>query len=175
MDETFIFSLAPIIDSESRVLILGSMPSRISLAKQQYYGNPRNHFWRLLFQIFDEPLEADYTKKTAFLLKHHLALWDVIHFCRREGSLDSAIHDEAVNAIPQLLQRYPNVRLIAFNGRKAQDVFRKRTGQMNDLPMILLPSSSPMPGRNVKSYDQKFEIWKMLKTAAEEDSCDHFM
>ena len=84
-------SFAPIIDDKSKVLILGTMPGGKSLEKQQYYANPRNQFWKIIDNLFDETLPTDYEKKINFLKDKRIALWDVLKACSREGSLDANI------------------------------------------------------------------------------------
>jgi hypoxanthine-DNA glycosylase len=83
--------LPPIIDESARLLILGNMPSVMSLAARQYYANPRNAFWRITGEIFGFDASAAYQDRTAALLAHRVAVWDVLRLCRRQGSLDSAI------------------------------------------------------------------------------------
>src|SRR6187402_1772197 len=87
----------PVVDSDVRILILGSFPSPASLAKQKYYGHPQNHFWKLMGVLLDEPLyDVSYTSRLPVLLKRHIGLWDVLHQCERVGALDSNIRN-AVN------------------------------------------------------------------------------
>ena len=85
------FSFPPISNIESKVLILGTMPGIASLKLNQYYGHTRNNFWKLLFEIFNEPFSTDYEIRKKMLLKNNVALWDVIKVCVREGSLDCDI------------------------------------------------------------------------------------
>ena len=86
-------SFAPIVDEHSRILILGSMPGIKSLEQQEYYAHPQNRFWRLLALLLQEDVSQDYSAKQALLHKHHIALWDTLGYCEREGSLDlSLIH-----------------------------------------------------------------------------------
>lgn len=73
-----IYSFAPIADENCRVLVLGSMPSVVSLERQQYYGHKQNFFWPMMFQLFAEPYSELYSDKKALLLRHHVALWDVL-------------------------------------------------------------------------------------------------
>ena len=118
--------LAPIVDAEARVLILGSFPGEASLAARAYYGHPRNHFWRLVGDVVGEPLAAlDTARRVARLRAHRIALWDVIAQCERASSLDSAIRAEVANDIGALLRRAPRIATIAFNGGKAAS-YRKR-------------------------------------------------
>ena len=88
-------SFAPIVDEHSRILILGSMPGIKSLEQQEYYAHPQNRFWRLLALLLNEDVPQDYAAKQALLHKHHIALWDTLGYCEREGSLDSSIKNKA--------------------------------------------------------------------------------
>jgi TDG/mug DNA glycosylase family protein len=121
-----IHAFPPILGSDPRVLILGSMPSVESLKRGQYYGHPRNHFWPLMYRIFDagEPPES-YERRVAFLERRGVAVWDVISDCIREGSLDQSIEEAAYRDIGALLAAHPGIRLVAANGRRAHDGFRK--------------------------------------------------
>lgn len=160
-----VLSLDPIIDQNSQVLILGSMPGVESLAKQQYYANPRNHFWRILTTIFDNEDPVDYSARISVLHENRVALWDVIQSCQRTGSLDSNIKDEEPNDFQKLLKSYPHIKYIMFNGGKAYEVFKKQIGfhSFSDIDFIKLPSTSPTPGRNVKSFAEKLEEWNVIK------------
>lgn len=82
----------PVVDENCRILILGSFPSVRSRADGFFYGHPQNRFWRLLALIFNDPVPTDIPAKKAFLLRHHIALWDVIASCNLIGSSDSSIH-----------------------------------------------------------------------------------
>ena len=138
--------LAPIGDERARILILGSFPSEASLAATEYYGHPRNHFWRLVGGAIDEPLhEMPYGQRVERLQVHRIGVWDVIAHCEREGSLDSAIRAEVANDLADLLQRWPQVARIAFNGGKAAS-YRKRVAAISfaaGCKLVILPSSSP--------------------------------
>ncbi len=138
--------LAPIGDARARILILGSFPSEASLAAAEYYGHPRNHFWRLVGGVIEEPLhEMPYARRVERLRAHRIGVWDVIAHCEREGSLDSAIRAEVANDLASLLQRWEQVTRIAFNGGKAAS-YRKRVAAIPDAArceLVVLPSSSP--------------------------------
>lgn len=118
-------SFAPLVDSRCRVLILGSMPGVKSLAMQEYYAHPQNRFWRLLALLLKEELPKSYAAKCALLLRHHVALWDTLGYCEREGSLDSDIKNEQPNAICELLEANPNIKAVFCNGGKAQAAFKR--------------------------------------------------
>lgn len=119
------FSFPPISNIESKVLILGTMPGIASLKLNQYYGHTRNNFWKLLFEIFNEPFSTDYEIRKKMLLKNNVALWDVIKVCVREGSLDCDIKQEIANDFNNFLNEYPNIDTIVFNGKKAAKFYQK--------------------------------------------------
>lgn len=154
-----ISSFKPIINKECKILILGSIPGEESLRKQQYYGYPRNHFWKIMFTIFNTEFTDDYDEKTTFLLKNNIALWDVIQNCEREGSLDSNIKNPIPNDINGLLLKYPNIKLICFNGKKAEESFKRYVQkglERKDIKTISLPSTSPA---NTMKFEDKLKIW----------------
>ncbi|PTQ85778.1 G/U mismatch-specific uracil-DNA glycosylase [Trichococcus patagoniensis] len=160
-----IHSMAPVIDSQAQVLILGSMPGVKSLEAQHYYGNPRNHFWQIIFSLLGEDDPVTYEDRLTLLKKHHVALWDVIHSCYREGSLDSAIKEEYPNDLNSLLREHPEIKAIAFNGGKAFRSYKKHFGLDEDSGLVYLPlpSTSPMRGKHVKTLPEKLEAWSVLE------------
>ena len=95
----------PISDPDARILILGSMPGIASLEANQYYGHPRNAFWRIMGDVFGAGLELPYAERTAILKDQGVAVWDVLKLCHREGSLDSNIKDEVPNDFATFLMR----------------------------------------------------------------------
>ncbi|MCR6096343.1 DNA-deoxyinosine glycosylase [Salipaludibacillus agaradhaerens] len=158
-------SMQPIVASGAKILLLGSMPGEQSLIKQQYYGNKRNHFWPIISDLLNVDLTTpSYQYKCQQLIGHGIALWDVIASCEREGSLDSAIRHEKANDIKGLLQQYPTIRWIGLNGTKAYQSFLKYKKKVDipELPFTKLPSTSPVPGKNVKSYEEKVEAWREM-------------
>jgi len=151
-----ISSFPPIIDVHSRILILGSIPGVKSLEKQQYYAHPQNKFWKIIFELFNEDFTEDYPERIHILRKHHIAIWDVIDSCERKGSLDSEIKNEEANQIAELLQEYPNIKSIFCNGGKSYKNLQKVLGKNYKLPIILLPSTSPL---HTVSFEKKLEEW----------------
>jgi TDG/mug DNA glycosylase family protein len=138
----------PIIDATSRVLILGTMPGEESLRRQEYYGHPRNQFWRILADLFYVPLAETYPERVALLRQRRLAVWDVLQYCERQGSLDQAICNAVPNDFRGMFKTHGNLRAIVFNGRKAQDLFehtviRQQGLEWIELPRLLMPSTSP--------------------------------
>lgn len=155
-------SFPPIIDGRSRLLILGSMPGVESLRLQQYYANPRNQFWAMIFTIFHAPPSQDYEKKISFLKSKKIALWDVIENCQREGSLDSNIREEKVNDFRGLFKAYPDIETVIFNGGKAYETYKKWVGfdAVKDLAYLKLGSSSPA---NTKRMEDKLKEWSIIR------------
>ncbi|THE13067.1 DNA-deoxyinosine glycosylase [Bacillus timonensis] len=160
-----IFGLEPIVGEDPRILILGSMPSVESLRKQEYYGNQRNHFWKIMFMLFDSHELTDYKDKIAFVKERKIALWDVLYSCHREGSLDSSIKNEEPNEIEAFVKNHPNLRLIACNGTKSYKSYQKYIGlhRLPGVEVIKLPSTSPVPGKYNKTLEGKLQEWKIIK------------
>ena len=101
-------SFKPFVDSNSKILILGTMPGPMALEKQEYYGFTGNHFWKILFRLFDIFDPLSYSEKVALIKEKRIALWDVFKSCERTGALDSAIRCAEYNNIPGLLKKFPN-------------------------------------------------------------------
>lgn len=137
------------------------MPGEQSLIKREYYGNSRNHFWKIIYQIFESDLEVSYDQRLQFLLNKGIALWDVIKSCYREGSLDSNIKNEAANDFTLFFATFPNIKYVVFNGAKAFDTYRKHIGfNSKSLVYKQLPSTSPA---NTQKFEQKLDKWKIIK------------
>ncbi|MCA1322852.1 DNA-deoxyinosine glycosylase [Herbaspirillum sp. alder98] len=155
-------SFAPVVASDTRVLILGSLPGAASLAASQYYGHPRNNFWRLVGEVIGVDLVAmDYETRLSTVLAHQIGLWDVIANARRTGSLDSEIRDHTQNDLLTLIDTLPALKTIAFNGGTAAKIGLKALGERaGEYRIISLPSSSPAHAS--LSYDQKLTSWQAL-------------
>ncbi len=139
-------SFLPVIDNKSKILILGSMPGVKSLQEQEYYAHPQNRFWKLMGLFCNEPElhEYNYKRKLEILLKNNIALWDTIKTCLREGSLDTDIQKEIPNNIRELLNKYPNIKIICLNGNKAYCAFKKYFPDLSEKYKCLkMPSTSP--------------------------------
>ena len=153
-------SFEPVIDDQSKIIILGSIPGVQSLEKQQYYGNARNQFWEIIYTLLGATPDSDYADKKLFLLNNSIALWDVIDSCCREGSLDSDIKNERVNDFGSLFKIYPNIKAVFFNGQKAYKIFKKKVGlNFADKKFYNFPSTSPA---YTLALDKKIESWKDL-------------
>src|SRR5581483_8445260 len=116
---------------DARLLILGSLPGRMSLEQQKYYAQPLNAFWRIMGELADARPELPYEERLEQLRRNRIAVWDVCAIGFRPGSLDSDIDLSTVRAndIAAFLQTHPNVELICFNGRKAQEIFLRKVRQ----------------------------------------------
>ncbi len=158
-------SFPPVIADHSRLLILGSLPGEQSLRRQQYYANPRNQFWRVLAAVFQEPMGETYEEKLAFVLRYGLALWDTVQCAERAGSLDQHIQQAVPNDFPTLFAAYPNLQVVAFNGGKSAELFRRLVEkQLNPallerLQRLPLPSTSPA---NAAPFASKVAQWQVI-------------
>jgi len=137
------------------------MPGVESLRLQQYYANPRNQFWRILYELFDTQVSQDYEERLSFIKSKKIAVWDVIENCHREGSLDSNIREEKVNDFSALFKAFPGIKTVMFNGGKAYETYKKwiGLGSIPNLTVHKLTSSSPA---NTKKYDEKLREWRRI-------------
>ena len=132
----------PVIDKKSKVLILGSFPSVKSREINFYYGNKQNRFWKVLEEFFDEKVPENADGKRAFLLAHHIALWDIIGSSTIKGSSDNELVKkiDSVNIIPKLLQDFPTIQAVICNGKASYNLTTK---YFPNIIAIYLPSTSP--------------------------------
>jgi hypoxanthine-DNA glycosylase len=158
---TFKRCFPPVVDANTRVLVLGSLPGEVSLAQSQYYAHRQNRFWHLMSEVIGQDLVAmDYPARLQTLLAHRVGLWDVVAEARRTGSLDSNIRDHAGNDLVGLVDSLPNLAVIAFNGGTAARLGMKALGEHGDRHRIVkLPSSSPA---YTLSYAEKLAAWREL-------------
>lgn len=137
-----VHTFEPIYNKESRVLILGSFPSVKSRENQFYYGHSQNRFWKVTAGVFQEEVPQTIEEKRAFLLRNHVAVWDVIASCDIAGSSDSSIRNVTANDMQVILQ-HADIRAIYANGDKAYQLFLKYCRQEGQPDIIKLPSTSP--------------------------------
>lgn len=155
-----IASFPPFANDQARILILGTMPGAMSLAKQEYYAHKQNHFWKIVYSIFGElPVPENFADKIKMLQQSKIALWDVLANCEREGSLDSNIKNQVENDIPGLLRKYPKIKTIVFNGQQSQKFFLKKFGVIEGIECHVLPSTSPA---NTMKFEKKLEAWSAV-------------
>jgi TDG/mug DNA glycosylase family protein len=151
---------APILPENPTIMILGTMPSVASLEEAFYYAHPRNAFWPILAEAFQQPIET-VEQKIALCRQHAILLWDVLAFCERSGSLDSAIKQPEPNDFELLFKRFPGLKTVLFNGKAAQNLFEKQVMKTQTLPDDLvfhsLPSTSPANAQ--LSFENKRVLW----------------
>ena len=132
----------PVYNEESRILILGSFPSVKSRENQFHYGHPQNRFWQVIVGIFKEPLPQTIDEKKDLLLRHRIAVWDVIDSCDIVGSSDSSIRNVVPNDMNLILSN-AKIQGIFANGGKAHQLFVKYCNKEGMPPLGKLPSTSP--------------------------------
>ena len=148
--------LAPVVDRGTRLVVLGSFPGAASLAARQYYGHPRNQFWRLLATLWAEDLLAlPYPARLAAIARRGLGLWDVYARCERTGSLDSAIRSPVPNDLAALVRLAPGLRAIAHNG--AESARSRQLAGALGVEVHTLPSTSP--ANAAWSFERKLAAW----------------
>jgi len=150
--------LPPIGSPDPRLLILGNMPSVLSLASGQYYGNPRNAFWRIIGDLYGCDPEAPYARRTEALVRHGVAVWDVLKHCRRVGSLDSAIEPNSMvaNDFGTFFAARPGIERVYFNGAAAERNFARLVHTRPPVEFRRLPSTSPA---QTMGYAEKLATW----------------
>ncbi|MCF8179387.1 MAG: DNA-deoxyinosine glycosylase [Sulfuritalea sp.] len=152
-----LYGLPPLLDARARVLILGSFPSKASLAAGQYYAHPQNQFWRILGAVLGQELaNMEYADRIAAASAAGIAIWDVYASCSREGSLDASIRDAVTNRLADLKKSAPALRLICFNGRTAAKHMREV--EALGYAVAVLPSTSPANAS--WRFESKLDAWR---------------
>lgn len=152
--------IPPVFDENSKVLILGSFPSVRSREEGFFYGHPQNRFWKVTSSVFGENTPSGTEEKKAFLLRNHIALWDVIGSCEINGSSDSSIRNATVNDVSLILNT-AKIHSVYLNGRKAYQLYQKFMFPLTGREGICLPSTSP--ANAAWSTDKLTEAWKIIK------------
>ena len=132
----------PVFDKDSKVLILGSFPSVRSREAGFFYGHPQNRFWKVTARVFGDEVPQTTEEKKVFLLRNHIALWDVIGSCDIDGSSDASIRNVTVNDI-SLILKTADIRSVFLNGKKAYSLYQKYLYPVIKREGICLPSTSP--------------------------------
>jgi TDG/mug DNA glycosylase family protein len=165
-----VHSFAPVVNSETRVLILGSMPGKASLQAGEYYAHPRNLFWSLMETLLAVSTSAPYPQRVAQLLSRRVGLWDVLETCTRSTSLDSDIIPSSIvpNDFAGLFGAHPSIRIVCFNGAKAASAFRRHV-----LPCVPNPSGivlhdlpSTSPANASIPLERKRAAWSIVARSA---------
>lgn len=140
--QKIVHPLDPVFDERSRVLVLGSMPSPKSREVGFYYGHPQNRFWRVLSELFDEPVADTNERRRDQLLRHHIALWDVLASCEIEGASDASISNAVPNDLSVILEHAP-VEAVFCTGAKAAELYTRHIEPRTGIACTKLPSTSP--------------------------------
>lgn len=159
------FGFPPVSSPAARVLVLGSLPGRMSLERAEYYANPQNAFWKIVGALVPD-LPADYAGRAAMLVERRIALWDVLAAATRSGSLDAAIAEDAIpNNFRAFFRIHPHIELVAFNGATAAKLYERHvlstlTDPQRSIARDTLPSTS---GAHASlPFTKKVERWSVL-------------
>lgn len=161
-------SFPPLARSDARILVLGSLPGRRSLAAGQYYAHPRNAFWPIMRELTGA--EGSYEMRCRALLDSRVALWDVLYESVRPGSMDADIRMDSarVNDFASFFERHPGIGRVCFNGKKAAAMFAKFVAgdvQAGPADCVTLPSTSPAYA--AMTYDDKLARWRSALESGE--------
>ncbi len=129
-------------DKDSRVLILGTIPSPKSREQGFYYGHPQNRFWKVLADVLDEEFPQTVEERKGFLKRNHIALWDVLESCEIKGASDVSIRNARPNDMNRILQA-ADIRAIFATGAKAAKLYKKLCFPECGVEAVRLPSTSP--------------------------------
>ena len=155
-----IHSFPPFVNSNTEILILGTMPGIASLEKQEYYAHPRNHFWKIMYTLLKNlPISEIFEEKIKLIQSNNIGLWDVLQNCERKGSLDIHIKNHIENDFEMLFEKFPGITKIVFNGKESHKYFLKKFGQIKGITCYVMPSTSPA---NTISFEKKLEIWSAI-------------
>ena len=164
-------SFDPIAARNAKILILGSMPGRASLAAGQYYAHKQNAFWAIVCGLLGIDAASPYQARVRALRASCIALWDVLHSCVRPGSLDSSIKQEIPNDFDAFFRRHPAITHVFFNGAKAEASYRRhvllrigRTLRDRVICLSRLPSTSPAHAS--MTHARKLTAWRAVLKAA---------
>lgn len=167
------FGFPPVSSPKARVLILGSLPGRLSLERGEYYANPQNAFWKIVATQVPA-LPSDYAGRAAVLIEHHVALWDVLAAATRDGSLDADIGEDAIaNNFRAFFHIHSAVKLIAFNGATAAKLYERHvlptlTDSQRRIARDTMPSTSAAHARLpfTKKVGRWSVIWDDIRSAS---------
>ena len=157
--QTFDHPIPATYDERSEILILGSFPSPKSRESGYFYGHPQNRFWRVTAALFQDAVPESVEEKCAFLLRHHIAAWDVIHSCTITGASDSSISDVVANDIRPILQA-AQIRQIFVNGKTAYRLYQKYIQPVIGRSAVCLPSTSP--ANAAWSLERLIDAWRVI-------------
>ena len=158
--EHIVHPIPPVYDGNSGILILGSFPSVKSREAMFFYGHPQNRYWKVLARVFEEPFPETVEERKAFLLRNHVAAWDVIGSCDIVGSSDASIRNAAANDLTPILTAAP-IRQIFVNGKTAEKMYKKYTEPVTGRKAVCLPSTSP--ANAAWSLERLIDAWQVIR------------
>lgn len=136
-------SFDPISNTDTEILILGTLTSEDSIKSGEYYENEKNKFWKIIANIYGNELPVSYPGKKSMLLKNKIGIWDVTHIALKKDNLGREIKRESPNPLTDFIKNHKNLKVIGFNGRKAEAIFDKYFKRKKNLKYVVLPGSSP--------------------------------
>ena len=152
----------PVVRPDIRLLLLGSLPGAVSLARAQYYAHPQNQFWRLMSKVIGRELvPLGYEDRLQALLDAGVGLWDTVAAATRQGSLDADIRLHAASDLAALVGTLPDLRAVGFNGGTSARIGRAQLAGVEGIDLVDLPSSSPAYAS--LSFERKLESWSRLR------------
>lgn len=162
-------SFPPIAGRGARVLVLGSMPGRASLEAGRYYAHPHNAFWRIVGELLEIDPRAPYAARVRALKAARIAVWDVLHSCVREGSLDTRIEEELANDFAAFFRRHRGITHVFFNGAKAEASYRRHvltgmTAGLRDRVLYFRRLPSTSPAHASLPFARKLKAWQAILT-----------
>lgn len=153
-------SFPPIVGEKPKILILGTMPGKDSLKYGEYYANPRNIFWEIIYTLNKTQKTNNYKLKIDFLKQNRISIWDVCRTAIRESSLDKDIQDETPNSIKDFIHSNPTIKAIGFNGQKSEKLYDKYFNRFKEIKYFTLLSTSPL--NTSYSLEQKLNDWERI-------------
>ena len=171
MTESETQGFPPILGDRPRVLILGSLPSVMSIRKGEYYGHPQNAFWRIMAELFGAGTDRSYETRAKRLIDRGVAVWDVLAASVRPGSMDADIDPSSArpNEFARLFRAHPDIRLVCFNGKAAARFYQRLVAPdlekgSNNRQYETLPSTSPANASI--SFTDKLDKWRVVQEFA---------
>ncbi|TQI65783.1 DNA-deoxyinosine glycosylase [Clostridium sp. KNHs216] len=160
MTETVDHTFGPVYDENSRILILGTIPSPKSREYGFYYSHPQNRFWRIVSDLYGQKLPESNAEKMEFLLRNRIALWDVLKSCKISGADDDSIRDPVANDIGALLKE-TDIGAVFTTGTKAAALYHRFCEKSAGCPAVALPSTSPANCRHY-NYESLREAYRVI-------------
>ena len=151
--------LAPVYDADSKILVLGTMPSPKSREAGFYYSHPRNRFWPVLAALFGEEAPKTNEEKRSLLLRHRIAVWDVIASCEITGASDTSIRNAVPNPIEELIVK-TKIKAVYTTGQKAYQLYQKHCYPKTGIEAVPLPSTSP--ANAAMSLEKLIEAYRVI-------------